>query len=561
MKHNYRFGFVGLIILILALATWFLVVLPGLAGKTIQNDMVQRTGRTLIINAGASLQFSPQLGIALNEVSVPGASINSEPIVVAKIFFVPASLLQLLTLQISNQEIQLEEPIFTMQLDAAGQSNIVSDKTSVDSQIAASPLRIRFEKGVFRYFDQPNATLVTVTDVEGLVDLDTKNESHVKAAMTVAGERTYIAANLKSLTRTFHDGSPFDFNLDAVGASMSYGGRIVAKRGIDLAGQLRVDTGNTTRLFKWLGFDFHGVGSNVPFSLTAALEASHAGLNLRQSEIFLSGMKGKGDISLAKNSAKPNVTLDLKFENLNTDLFLSSKQNVSWSERPFDVHNLNAIDLSYNLAAKKMRIGVFEMDDAEIVGSLKDGLLNSTIGGPRLGETKMSFNSREVPAKLNLEMAITLADAKSFMMQFAGVNWYSGDMILNGKFETFGNRQSEMIGALDGQIEIKSSEAAFKGVSLSALAGKAAVQTIAGWDGGETEPALFNSKFVLADGIATIQDNNLSAPGVKISTTGDIDLLRQALNISARLKIDGKAAQIAVEGPWGKPRIGAKDLP
>lgn len=563
MKRIYTFVFAGLIILTLAVTSWLLGIVPGLAAKTIQNETVRRTGRTLMIKGGASLQFSPQLGIALHDVSVSGASTNSEPVVMATTLLVPASFFQLLSLQVSNQEIELEEPIFTVQFDATGQSNIIGGEAADDTQVAVLPLRIRFQNGVFKYIDEPNAKVFTVADVEGLADFDAQNEVHINAAMTVAGERTHIAANLKSLSRAFHDGSPFDFNLDAVGASISYGGRIVARQGLDLAGQLRVDTNNATRLFKWLGLDFHGIGSNVLFSLTAAVESNRSFINLKQSDIVLSGMKAKGDISLANNAVKSNVTLDLKFENLNTDLFLNSKQNVSWSERPFDTHNFNALDLSYNLAATKMRVGGFETGDAQVVGNLKDGILTSTISSPTLGQSTINFNSHETPPKLGLEMALTLSDAKSFMQQFAEMNWFSGAMVLNGKLETVGNSQSEMIGALDGEIEIKSREAAFKGVSLSALAGKALVQPIAGWGGGDTEPVVFNSKFIWADGIATLQDNSLSAPGVKITASGEIDLLRQALNIDARVKLnqgDGKPAQVAVEGPWGKPHIGVKDL-
>jgi uncharacterized protein involved in outer membrane biogenesis len=561
MKPIYKFGVAGLIVLTLVLASWLLVIVPGLVGKTIQNETARRTGRTLIINGGASMQFSPQLGVALRDVTIQGASTNSEPVVTAKLLLVPASFLQLLTLHISQQEIQLQEPIFTLQIDAAGQSNVVSEKAAVDDpQIAVSPLRIRFENGIFKYLDEPNAKRFAVTDLEGLVDLDAQNAAKINAAMTIAGERTHIAANLKSFDRAFHDGSPFDFNLDAVGASVSYGGRIVATQGIDLAGQLRVDTNNAVRLFKWLGVDLHGLGSNVPFSLTAALESNHGGVNLKQSEVLLSGMKGKGEITVAGKATKQSVTLNLEFENLNTDLILDSKQNLSWSEKPFDMHNFNALDISYDLSATKMRIGVFETADAQIVGSLKDGLSATTIRSPSLGEAKLNFNAEEAPTKLGVELALALGDAKTFMQQFAGMNWYSGAMTLNGTLEAAGNSQAEMIGALDGQVEIKSSEAAFKGVSLSALAGKAVIQPLEGWDGGETEGVVLNGKFILADGIATVQENNLVAPGVKVTTTGDIDLLRQALNLNAQVKGAGKAAQIVLEGPWAKPRIGAKDL-
>jgi AsmA protein len=560
MKRIYKLGFVGLIIVMLAMASWLLVLVPGLVAKSMQEQMVRSTGRTLVVGGGASLQFSPQLGVALQNVSIAGAETNSEPVIFARTLLAPASFLQLLSLQISAQDIELKEPVFTLQIDAAGQSNIMRNQAALEAQPAVLPMRVRFENGVFKYIDSPNAKDFTVTDVEGLVDFDAEKEAHINAAMTVAGERTHIAANLKSLTRAFQDGSPFDFNIDAVGASISYGGRIVATREIDLAGQVQVDTNNAARLFKWLGLNFHDMRNNVPLALTAALESNHSNFQFKQSDISFSGMKAKGAISVSNNAAKPNVVLDLKFENFNTDLFLDSKESSNWSERPFDIHNFNVLDLSYKLAAAKFRIGGFEAGDAQISGSLKDGILNSAISSPSLGETKIDFDSHEVPAKLKVEMALTVPDAKTFMQQFGGMNWYSGAMVLNGKLETTGNSQAQMIGALNGQIEVKSSESALKGVTLAALAGKAAVQPIEGWGGGETDLVLFNGRFILADGIATLQDNSLSAPGIKISSSGEIDLLRQALNLNARVKGDGKPVQISVEGPWGKPQMSAKDI-
>jgi uncharacterized protein involved in outer membrane biogenesis len=560
MKRTYIFGFAGLVFLLVAVASWLLVIVPGIASKTIQDEMARRTGRAFIIDGGASLQFSPQLGIALHDVSLPGTSINSEPIVVAKTMVLPSSFFQLFSLQISKREIQLVEPVFTMQIDAAGQANIMGTQAADEVQIVVSPLRVRFENGVFKYLDEPNARRYTITGVEGLVDLNEQNEAKINAAMTVSGERTHISAILKSLPRAFGVGSPLEFNLDAAGASLSFGGRIVATQGMDLAGQLRVDTNDAVRFAKWLGSDFHGLNNNVPLALTAALESNAAKIQFSRSEIFISGMKAKGDISITQRSAKPNILMDLKFENLNTDLFLTSKQNVNWSEEPFDVHNFNEFELSYTLAATKMRVGGFEALDAQIAGSLKNGVMETTIRGPNLGEAKIYFDSRAAPTKMNVELALAISEANTFFQQFTSMNWFSGPMVLNGKIATVGDSQAAMIGAMDGQLEIKSNEAVFKGVSLSALSGKAAAQPIAGWGDGDTEAVSLSSRFVLSDGIATAQETSLVAPGVKITTTGDVDVLRKALNLRAQTKTAGRAVQISVEGPWGRPQISAKDI-
>ena len=159
--------------------------------------------------------------------------------------------------------------------------------------------------------------------------------------------------------------------------------------------------------------------------------------------------------------------------------------------------------------------------------------------------------------KLDLELALVLSDAKTFLEQFTAMHWLSGALTVNGKLRGAGTSQSTMIGALNGHLELHSSEAAFKGVDLAAIAEQALVAPLVNWQGSKTDPVSFDASFELSDGVAALQDNNLSAPGLKMVTSGEIDMLRQALALTALVNLNrsnDKPLRIAVKGPWSKPQ-------
>ncbi|MGE3830790.1 MAG: AsmA-like C-terminal region-containing protein, partial [Parvibaculaceae bacterium] len=74
----------------------------------------------------------------------------------------------------------------------------------------------------------------------------------------------------------------------------------------------------------------------------------------------------------------------------------------------------------------------------------------------------------------------------------------------------------------------------------------------------------FSGTFRIADGVAKTDALILTSPALMITSRGEIDLLRQAVDLAAELKIASSTAPgqfamlpvgIIIRGPWAAPKI------
>lgn len=567
MNPILRFGFLSFVAIMLALATWLSVFLPAQVLRHAQSEFLSRTGRMLNVTSGAALRMSPSFGVALNDISVAGASALAAPVMQAKALFIPVSLLQAFGLQVPKENIVVETPIFTMSLNSDGRSNIIlSDAALVSKSDVNTPLpariQVTFQNGTFVYKDELSAKSFALSDADGLISVDEKQEITLKSGATLGGQRVHFQAVVNSLPRAFAEGSPFDFNLEGAAAAFGFSGRIVATKGIDLVGQATLDTGDAARLLRWLGVDLHGLSAEMPLSITSAVETQGPLILLKKAEIKFANMKALGDVSYAATGSRPSLTLALGLDELDTNFYSTAVKSLApignWSDRPFDQNDMNALDVKFRIAANQTRFGDYTTGPAEVDGELKDGILKTTIKSEASGIADIDFDSAQSPPKLSVNLDLKNVEAKNFMPRFTGMNWLQGAMRLNASLNAQGASQAEMISTLNGNIEMQLDNGHIQGVEMAGLAAHLQSEAVSGWEGEATDAVAGNVKLLVAEGVATLQENVIKAPGVKTSQTGEIDILRQALNLEASLNLNrgaGKPMQIKVSGPWAKPNF------
>lgn len=567
MNPILRFGFLSFVAIMLALATWLSVFLPAQVLRHAQSEFLSRTGRMLNVTSGAALRMSPSFGVALNDISVAGASALAAPVMQAKALFIPVSLLQAFGLQVPKENIVVETPIFTMSLNSDGRSNIIlSDAALVSKSDVNTPLpariQVTFQNGTFVYKDELSAKSFALSDADGLISVDEKQEITLKSGATLGGQRVHFQAVMNSLPRAIAEGSPFDFNLEGAAAAFGFSGRIVATKGIDLVGQATLDTGDAARLLRWLGVDLHGLSAEMPLSITSAVETQGPLILLKKAEIKFANMKALGDVSFAATGSRPSLTLALGLDELDTNFYSTAVKSLApignWSDRPFDQNDMNALDVKFRIAANQTRFGDYTTGPAEVDGELKDGILKTTIKSEASGTADIDFDAAQSPPKLSVNLDLKNVEAKNFMPRFTGMNWLQGAMRLNASLNAQGASQAEMISTLNGNIEMQLDNGHIQGVEMAGLAVHLQSEAVSGWEGEATDAVAGNVKLSVAEGVATLQENVIKAPGVKTSQTGEIDILRQALNLEASLNLNrgaGKPMQIKVSGPWAKPNF------
>ncbi len=565
MNRILGFGFLSVVLVMLVLATWLSIFMPARILHQMQNDFLARSGRALAANAGASLSLSPSLGVTFHDIRVDGASALSEPVLKAKSLFVPISLAQAFWSHPTKDEIVLEAPVFTMGFNSEGRANILlSDTTATvkaDVKTALpAPLQVTFQNGSFVYKDELKTQSFTLSEAEGLITVDEQQEINLKSAAVLGGQRVHFQGALHSLPRAFSDGSPFDFNLDGAGAAFGFSGRVIATNGIDLAGQATVDTDDAARLLKWLGVELQGLGEKYPLAITSAVESQGAAFLLKKADVKIAKMTAQGDVSFSTAGERPHLTMAINMDELNNNLYASPVKGLatigSWSDRLFDLNDMRTLNVEFRIAANRFHFGDFITGPTQVEGNLKDGVLSATLNNETSGKADVIFDSSQSPPKLSLNFDLKDLDAKTFVTQFTGMNWVQGALRLIATLNAEGASQAEMISNLKGNAEAQIDQGRIEGVDLAGLSAHIQSETVLGWEGAATRPVSGVVQLSVADGVATLQENNLTVPGIKISQTGEIDILRRALNLEAMLKLnraDGKPVKIKVTGPWIKP--------
>ena len=560
MNRILSYIFFSFVLVFLTFAIWLFVFLSMILEKRAQGAILNRTGNLLSVSGGHSLQFSPHFGIALYEVSWGN-------VVTAKKLTFPITFMQILGWQSSSNNFELEQPLFNVGVDGQGRSKIgfpqsgSGAKTNVDEPLPA-PLHVTVKDGNIHYQNDASGKAFSLTAMDGVIDVDVGDEIIFKAAGLLAQQRVHFSGDLKSLPRAFGEGSPFDFNLEGAGASFGFTGRLVAARGIDLAGIGTVETADAARLLEWLGADLKGIQTKLPLSIAAGIESESSIFLLKKADIRFARMQAQGDVSFSNAGVRPNITLDLKVDDLNTNLYAPAAENIvpngSWNDKPFDFTDLRAFDAQFRLTANKLQYGKFLIGRAEIQGQLKDSTFNAKIKNADIGNFDVNLDAHQSPAILDLNFTLALKKAESFMKSLVQMNWLSGPITVNGSLTATGASPSAMIGSLKGDFEAQSEAATLNGVDMAKLGAHVLAEPGDGWEGETTSPTAFKTKFAVNDGVATVETASLTAPSVKIAVTGEVDVLRQALNLVANTNlniIDGNPSKVKIAGPWAKPHF------
>lgn len=560
MNRILSYIFFSFVLVFLTFAIWLFVFLPMILEKRAQGAILNRTGNLLSVSGGHSLQFSPYFGIALYDVSWGN-------VVTAKKLTFPITFMQILGWQSSSNNFELEQPLFNVGVDGQGRSKIgfpqsgSGAKTNVDEPLPA-PLHVTVKDGNIHYQNDASGKAFSLTAMDGVIDVDVGDEIIFKAAGLLAQQRVHFSGDLKSLPRAFGEGSPFDFNLEGAGASFGFTGRLVAAKGIDLAGIGTVETADAARLFEWLGADLKGIQTKLPLSIAAGIESESSIFLLKKADIRFARMQAQGDVSFSNAGVRPNITLDLKVDDLNTNLYAPAAENIvpngSWNDKSFDFTDINAFDAQFRLTANRLQYGAFSVGPAEIEGQLKDSILNVKITNVDIGNFDVNLDAHQSPPILDLNFALALPKAETFMSSSMHMNWLAGPLNTKGTLNAIGASPSAMIGTLKGNVEALSEAAALNGVDIAKFGAHVLAEPVEGWQGETTSPTAFKTKFIVDDGVATVESARLTAPGVKIAMTGEVDILRQALNLVAEMnlnRIDGNPAKIKIDGAWAKPHF------
>ena len=361
------FAFAILAVIGLAAAGAAALYIAGPA-DLVRDQIVQRvkqqTGRDLVIAGATSFTFYPSLGVTMSDVSLsapPGMTAPS--LIGVKTLTASVALMPLLQREVRIQQVLLDEPVISLQVDANGRKswdfaasawparpirtaqanpdpNVATDAAPALPTASAPVIEklslgdVRIKQGSVLYSDQRTGANENVSAIDAVIaapSLDTT--ATVNASFRWREENLQLETEITSLAdlqRTaaarvvVHlTGSPLD---------VRYDGAARIESALDLDGNLALSSPALHRLIALAQRQKPADTPDRPLAITGKLTSSGNTWTLSGATGALDRTKGTGDIAVTTGAARPIVRANLKFAELDVNAILGQPTTGSRPE-------------------------------------------------------------------------------------------------------------------------------------------------------------------------------------------------------------------------------------
>ena len=579
-----RLVWIGAVIVLglFAAGAWAFIQ-PGFAVAALQDYVMRKTGRTLLVNGGARLEFAPQLSVRLDDVFLSNPEGMEGNFARAASAHLPLQLSDLIQRKIKIRSIALDRPVFSFLVDREGHSSWVSEgksgqaKPSTDAG-SKEPLTLLVENGSASFLDERSGQAFSLEDASANIDIGDDGELDVEGTASLNKQFARIDAQVKSMKRLGEDGSPLDLTITAPALTVNFTGRLGTHDGLNLAGAIDATAPDLRHLAKWLGSEVTGNAGLKNFSLAGALDSKGAVFNLTKASVALDGMVATGDMTLDLTKKTPNVSATLSTDVFSLDPYLpakkdgivsAGKEDIGWDISPVAFNRLKGVDGSLKLSAFQVKWNGAVIGPAELSGTLKDGKLETAVQDATLyggkATAKITLDGTQELPVLRLDIDAQGIKGETFLSEFAGVDWLAGNTGLQASLTASGHNQREMMSTLAGKFSIEVSDGEITGLNIVDMFSTVSRALSDGWGEGPENLTSFDraeASFAIGDGIAKTANVQVSGPAFAVTGGGEIDMLRRALDFKFDPKLvtgsnetTGLPVQVAVKGPWQGPKI------
>jgi AsmA protein len=533
-SHPLQLLVVTLCMLLAALiAFWFALTPQRMLGQ-LKERMLREQELTLEAK-NPRLRFDGNLILLLDSVTLTEGNDNAAALT-ARDMTLDVGVLSLFGGTVAAQTVTLNAPI--MSIDIAANAK----KLPLPARV------IVIREGVVKLRDVPHRAVVALSDVNGRIAID--NSIKLDMSFMQNGSITTLVAEAESGGRLLAEGSPVDISLSAKDQIMSFSGRARYSSGLDLDGQVMLDGGDAAKVFTWIGMPLRMFESTGPVAMTAGVSTDglSARLNALDAKIGAQNLKGQANIQAGPDRIK--LSADLAMAGLNL-LPRSSLLAYPWSEKPFDIADLSAVDADVKLKAEHLSLRGLDQGPADVVLASKDGKTNLdvTLATAKLHAAVVPQNNR---IQLDATVDAKSTDAKTFVGGLLGFDRMAGRVDLSVNVSAEGASPAAVVSTLKGSINFVAKKLTLNSVDLTSLI----ATPHEGWQSGDTvRTENFDMAFEaqIDDGIAVLKKADFTIPGITLKAKGEIDLLRQAFGLSFAPK--GKVQSL--KGTWVLPLFAA----
>ncbi len=329
-----------------------------------------------------------------------------------------------------------------------------------------------------------------------------------------------------------------------------------------------------------------------PFSLQGQLQHSQTQTRFEEATLNLDGLALRLAALLDLGQAKPYIQANLAAPKLALDPYLSAQDHQplaaaqganrgaaaggsDWDTAPIDWSGLQALNGDFALNSQGLSLYGFDLEQAEMTASLRDGRLQADIPSLRAyqgsGSGTFVLNAREAEPSLAVKAKVSQVDIKPLFQALAGREELTGRGDLEIDVLTFGINQARLMSNLKGVADLNLRDGSLLGFDVPA--------TIATLKSRQLDPALgrtrvtqfgdLGARALIEQGVLSTQGFQLTSDKVALTGKGQVDLGKRTLNyrIEPRLTPEYVQAErltpgiskltlpLQIYGPWNDLRI------
>ncbi|WP_395662785.1 AsmA-like C-terminal region-containing protein [Aestuariivirga sp.] len=553
---------VGAAVALIAVATVVWVVLsPGWVVPALGRIAEQQLGRAFSSTGRAHLDFSP-LSLRIEQPVLAGLTEASAGLLSGGTLVIPVSFGQILSRKPDLTRISLSESEFALLIDERGQASWDFPEAAAGQELA-----ITLKQASFRYFDARNGQALTLSNVDGLMRITPEGGVTFTGTAVIKSQVAHIDLELRSLPRVNAGGSPLEVVIESGAASVSFSGRLSTGKVLNLAGPLSLSTRETATLARWAGIPLaEGTSLPEPLNLDGALDSAGRAFAIRNAAVTLGQFRAAGDVVADLRGERPKLQANLQAETLWLDALLPSAGAgpEAWGRAVFPVQALRAMDAELSIIARTVAFNGFTGGVTRFAATVTDGKIESS-GAARLdtGGTasfRVQVDSAVLPPSGIVGITAENAGLGPLIGALTGVTALSGTGNLNLELSAQGQTQEELVSTLKGAASLSLNGGQLAGSDIGGTIAAVRERILDGWTTvpGGTPVDSLSATASLADGLATLGASELATPGLRMSLSGTVDLLRRALDLKAELLPPETAplpVPVIVQGNWAAPRI------
>lgn len=549
-------------VLIALFAVAHYVLLPQRLAVALADAVQRQTGLGLAVTGPAALSFSRGMEASLTDVRLSSPRLAGGLQIQARRVSLPMTVANLAGGLPVLPAVLAEGAYITLDLggdlrNAAPEAGKVSLETPPPEP---APLRIRLADSAFGLIDSRSGFSARFDDVNGLIE---RNEG--------GGLRLHLAGLLNGVHSTIHleadqagrmsNGTPADMVLSSDSGELQFSGRLAWRDEFALDGRLFAASRNSADFLAWLGLP-SALAPAGAFEMEGAFSSAGAAAHLASFALAYGATNATGKLSLARQ--KEGLALDGAIEAAELVLpsfWRTTAASDGWNSTVFAWQPLPDMKGRLQLRAKTLTLQGWPLSGAQAEISFEgQGLrLNASAGGDTDGGSAEMALSLDGDGTPGMTIALKLDDvaAASALPALAGLTWLDGTMDLDVEASATGDNLAALAATLAGKFALDLRQGRLPGYSVRDLLSDAGK----GWraaQGDSTSGLSVAAEGDIADGILALQSARLKAEGLDVSIDGEIDLLRQALD----LRIDNAGTRelpssLAVTGSWYGPDFGA----